>query len=269
VHVSVQRGVDVESFPALVDEGASVALRTFATATGQGAAMRAGIRRLLLLTLPSPLRAVQAGLPNDAKLLLARAPHGSAAALLEDCLTAAVDVLLTEAGGPVWTAGEFERLAAAVGAGLEATTADVVRRTLRVLAAAADVERAMSRTTSLALVPSLSDAREQFTALVHPGFVTETGLPRLGDLLRYLQGISRRLATVAENAQRDRVRMAEFARVRDAYTARLARAGSASPELADVRWLLEELRLQKFAPGVPTARPVSDERVLKALAAIN
>ncbi|NAZ83971.1 ATP-dependent RNA helicase HrpA [Kineococcus sp. R8] len=266
VHTSTRRGAEVTSFPALVDEGATVGLRTFATPAEQAAAHRAGTLRLLHLQVPSPLRAVQAGLPNEAKLLLARAPHGSAAAVLADCVDAALRDLLDRCGGPVRTAAEFERLRRAVGAELEAVTAEVVQRTLRVLGAAADVERRMARTQSLVLLPTLADVREQFTGLVHPGFVADTGRTRLPDLLRYLQGIGRRLDAVPENPQRDRVRMAELARVRDAWASRLRKAGAhPSPELARIRWTLEELRLQKFAPGVPTAHPVSDERVLKAL----
>ncbi|WP_432519426.1 ATP-dependent RNA helicase HrpA [Kineococcus sp. SYSU DK006] len=269
-HTSVRRGSDVTSYPALVDEGATVGLRTFATPGQARAEHRAGVLRLLLLTLPSPVRAVQCGLPNDAKLLLARAPHGSAAAVLDDCVRAAADALLEQAGGAdVRTAAAFAELARTVGARLPEVTASAVDRTLRVLRSAAGVERAISRTTSLTLVPSLADVREQFTALVHAGFVAETGVDRLPDLLRYLQGITRRLETMPDNPQRDRVRMAEFARVRDEYANRLRRAGTpVPPELARIRWVLEELRLQKFAQGVPTAHPVSDERVLKALAEI-
>ena len=129
------------------------------------------------------------------------------------------------------------------------------------------MERRLSRTQSLVLLPSLADVREQFTGLVHPGFVAETGRTRLPDLLRYLQGMGRRVDSMPENPQRDRVRTAEFTRVRDAYLVRLRKAGAhPSPGLVRIRWVLEELRLQKFAPGVPTAHPVSDERVLKALA---
>ena len=242
-------------------------LRTFATAAEARDAHRRGTLRLLSLTLGSPVKSVQARLPNDAKLLLTRAPHGSAAAVLADCLDATTSALLDEAGGPVRTAGEFEVLRRTVAAGLEAAFAQTVDRVLRVLRAAADTERRITRTTSLALVPSLADVREQFTGLVHPGFVSETGTARLPDLLRYLTGIGRRLEAMPENPQRDRVRMAEFARVREEYANRLRRSGPVVPDgLAAVRWTLEELRLQKFAPGVPTAHPVSDERVLKALA---
>ncbi|GAB3216604.1 hypothetical protein GCM10027586_09830 [Kineococcus gypseus] len=178
-----------------------------------------------------------------------------------------MEARLDAAGGPVRTAAEFARLAEQVGRGLLSSTTEVVDRVLRVLRTAAQVEREVSRTSSLALVPTLADVREQFDGLVHPGFVTGTGAERLPDLLRYLQGILRRLQTAQENPQRDRVRTAEFARVREEYAAHLRRAGAhVPPELARLRWSLEELRLQKFSQPVPTAGPVSDERVLKALA---
>ncbi|WP_432511178.1 ATP-dependent RNA helicase HrpA [Kineococcus sp. SYSU DK001] len=267
-HTSVVRGTDVTSFPALVDEGATVGLRTFPTAGQAAVAHREGVLRLLSLALPSPAKAVLDGLSNDARLLLARAPHGDANAVVADAARAAAAHLLDEAGGAgVRTAAGFARLVEAVRPRFTALTATTVDRTLRVLRTAAAVEKNISRTGSLALVPSLADVREQFTGLVHAGFVAETGVDRLPDLLRYLQGIDRRLATMPDNPQRDRVRMAEFARVRDAWVQRVRRAGTpVPPELARIRWTLEELRLQKFAQGIPTAHPVSDERVLKALA---
>ena len=232
-------------------------------------AHREGVLRLLSAGACPPRRAaLQDALGNDARLLLARAPHADANAVVADCAQAAAAQLLDEArGGEVRTAAGFRRLLEAVSSRHGDLTATAVERTLRVLRTAAGVERSISRTSSLVLVPSLADVREQFTGLVHAGFVAETGVDRLPDLLRYLQGIERRLATMPEDPQRDRVRMAELARVREEYRKRLVRAGSpVPPELARVRWTLEELRLQKFAPGVPTAHPVSDERVLRALA---
>ncbi|PPK92194.1 ATP-dependent helicase HrpA [Kineococcus xinjiangensis] len=270
-HTSHRGGVEVTGFPALVDEGGAVGVRTFATAGEAERSMWRGTRRLLLLNLPSPARAMQAELPNDAKLLLARAPHGSAAAVLDDCVTGAVDSLLAAAGGPVRTAGDFTRLLAAVRAGLPQRATEVLQRTLRVLSAAAEVERALSRTSSLTLVPSLSDVRGQLSELLAPGFVTATGFERLPDLLRYLRGAQRRLEALPANPQRDRVRMAELARVRSSYEAVRARYGDweeVPAAVARVRWMLEELRISKFAQAVGTAHPVSEERVLKALAEV-
>ena len=61
----------MRGYPALVDEGDSVGLRVLETPGAQRAAMAAGTRRLLLLGIPSPIRAVQAGLSNHDRLTLA------------------------------------------------------------------------------------------------------------------------------------------------------------------------------------------------------
>src|SRR5699024_11765805 len=64
-------GPNVKGYPALVDEGDSVAIRIFDTAAEQRAAMRVGTRRLLLLTLPSVAHAVSKSLNKPDKLALA------------------------------------------------------------------------------------------------------------------------------------------------------------------------------------------------------
>src|ERR671911_2150314 len=64
-------GEAVRGFPALVDEGESVAVRVLETPGAQAAAMAAGARRLLLLGVPSPIRGVQSGLTNAQRLALA------------------------------------------------------------------------------------------------------------------------------------------------------------------------------------------------------
>ncbi|HZB48343.1 MAG TPA: ATP-dependent RNA helicase HrpA, partial [Mycobacteriales bacterium] len=81
------RAGDTAGYPALVDCGRSVALRVLATEAEQQQAMWAGVRRLLLLAAPSPLKYVSSRLDTRAKLALTQNPHGSLAALLEDCGT--------------------------------------------------------------------------------------------------------------------------------------------------------------------------------------
>ncbi|MGO4423793.1 DUF3418 domain-containing protein, partial [Streptomyces sp. MCAF7] len=75
-------GQPVKAYPALVDEGASVAVRLFDTEAEQRQAMWRGTRRLILLGLPaSPAKFAQGQLSNQAKLALSRSPHGSVPAL--------------------------------------------------------------------------------------------------------------------------------------------------------------------------------------------
>ena len=56
---------------------------------------------------------MQRGLDNSAsRLALSRNPHGSVAALVDDCVTAAADALIHAAGGPAWDERGYARLRA-------------------------------------------------------------------------------------------------------------------------------------------------------------
>src|SRR5205807_6391843 len=70
-------GRSVRGHPALVDEGDSVAVRVLESPAAQGEAMRAGTRRLLSRTVPSPLGAVRAPVARAARPpgRRRRAPH--------------------------------------------------------------------------------------------------------------------------------------------------------------------------------------------------
>jgi ATP-dependent helicase HrpA len=131
------------------------------------------------------------------------------------------------------------------------------------------VDKQISRASSPALLAALSDVRGQLEALVHPGFITETGANRLPDLIRYLRGMEQRLDKIGANAMRDRSGMAIVQNLTDEYQKRLRAVPTGkypSPELLDVRWMLEELRISLFAQTIGTPYPVSEKRIRKALA---
>jgi ATP-dependent helicase HrpA len=254
----------VKAYPALADEGDAVAIRTYATETEQQRSMWRGTRRLVLLGSPSPVRFLQGRLSNQDKLVLSRAPHGSVAALLEDCVTCAADKLIAEHGGPAWDEAGFRRLADRVRADLGDETAVVFGHARRVLAAAHEVQARLKSTSSPTLVPALTDVGAQLSRLVYPGFVTVTGERRLPDLLRYLRAIERRLDRLPDDPHRDRERMLKVQRIEGAYVrARDARPGE--QRVREVRWMIEELRVSFFAQQLGTAYPISEKRILKAL----
>src|SRR5690606_5919842 len=103
-------GYTVTAYPALVDEGDSVAIRVFDSEADQRNAIWAGCRRRMRLTIASPVKFMQGRLSNEAKPTLSRGPHRNAQDLLEDCADAAVDKLMAEAGGPAWDAAGFAAL---------------------------------------------------------------------------------------------------------------------------------------------------------------
>jgi ATP-dependent helicase HrpA len=265
-----QSGFVVTAYPALVDSGDSVAIRVLDTPGRQRSAMWRGTRRLLLLGVPSPVKLLQRGLNNTAKLALTRNPHGSVAELLADCIAAAVDKLMAEAGGPAWDEAGFARLLEHVRRGLNETVFEVVGQVQKILEAAQEVELRLSTVRGPVFDAALADVRAQLAGLVHKGFVTEAGAPRLTDVHRYLRGIERRLEKLRENVQRDQEWMDRLHQVHAEYRELRAQVPSDEPNdaLDEIRWMIEELRLSYFAQTVGTRYSVSDKRIYKALDAI-
>jgi len=259
----------VVAYPALADAGETVDVRLFETEAAARAAMWAGTRRLILLGAPSPVKSIAGGLSTRAKLALSHNPHGGVAAMFADCVHCAADYLMAEAGGPAWDREGFERLSAAVRSRLHEVTADVVTRVESALSLAHSVGARLADLRADAVQPAAADLRGQLAGLIYPGFVTATGYRRLPHLTRYLRGMERRLDKLPENPARDAASMAVAQRADQAYRQAvqdLPAARRADPDVADVRWMLEELRVSLFAQTLGTQAPVSENRILTALA---
>ncbi len=258
----------VRGYPALVDEGATAGVRVLETPAAQRLAMAAGTRRLLLLAVPSPVRAAQSGLSNAQRLSLAGAPHESVGAVLADATTAALDALIAEAGGPAWDPEGFARLRSHVAGRLAAKTGEVVAAAARILDARREVERRLETIRGAAFDEARRDVIRQLARLVPPGFIARTGAARLGDVERYLQAAARRLERLPDAAAVDRDRMRAIHELEAAHRQRLEALprGRPVPEgLREVTWMLEELRVSQFAQGLGTRGPVSAKRIRRAL----
>ncbi|MDT0464592.1 ATP-dependent RNA helicase HrpA [Streptomyces gibsoniae] len=262
-------GQPVKAYPALVDDGDTVSVRLFDTEEEQVQAMWKGTRRLILRNIPvNPAKFASEKLTNQQKLGLSANPHGSIQALFDDCATAAADKLIGDFGGPAWDEESYRKLYDKVRAEIVDTTVRTVGQVQQVLAAWQACERRLKAVRSPALLPNLADVRAQLDALVKPGFVTETGIRRLPDLMRYLVAADRRLQQMPTNVQRDTTRMAKVQEMRDEYAWLLEQLPQGRPvpqPVLDIRWMIEELRVSYFAHALGTAYPVSDKRIVKAI----
>jgi ATP-dependent helicase HrpA len=262
--IGVRRGGHVVTgYPGLIDRGASVDVRVFPTAAERDAAHARGVRRLLLLDTPSPARQVQRGLDNAAKLTLSRNPHGSVAALVEDCVTAAADALIHAAGGPAWDERGYTRLRTLFAKRLGSTTLQVLDAVRGVLAV---WHRIQAQLGDLRLVPP--DLTAQLTDLVGPGFATRDGATRLADVARYLEAIQRRIEKLRVDPARDAEWTAEVRVVADEYTQLLAAlppGAEPPPGVVEIRWMIEELRVSLYAHPMRTRYPVSVKRIQQAI----
>jgi len=257
----------VRGHPALVDVGASVSLRLLTSPAAQQRAMRAGVRRLLLLTIAMPRKAMQQSLGNDVKLALARLRFGSVADLIDDCASAAVDAAIVAAGGPPWDEDAFRGLQDSAREHLGASAVDLAATAGLVVVAASAVHARLETMTSAPLAAGVADARAHLSRLVRPGFVAASGAHRLDHVLRYVRGIDRRLDKLAAEPLKDRDKMALLHRLERDYDDVRAHwpPDRAADELSDVFWLIEELRVSLYAQVLGTAVPVSEQRVRREL----
>jgi ATP-dependent helicase HrpA len=261
-------GRAVRGYPALVDAGGSVDVRVFAVPTEQAAAMVQGTRRLLRLSVPSPTKALERQLDTRTRLTLASNPDGSLAALLDDCADAAVAALAPK---PAWTRAEFTAMRDRVAAALAPTARDILKRVERVLAALHEVEVALPATPPPAHADAIADIRAQLADLLPAGFVTVTGATHLLDLARYLTAIGRRLDRLPQGLTADRERMQRVHVLQDAYdesVQALSPSRAAADDVRDVARLIEEFRVSLWAQQLGTARPVSEQRIHRAIDAL-
>ncbi len=260
-------------YPTLADDGDSVSVRVVDSPYEQAAGMRIGVRRLLLMTMPSPTAAIGRGLSTRDGLLLRLSPYPSIQALIEDCAACAVDDLITANGGVPYDETGFRALQTAVRAQFRAAVTDVLARVIESLPIARDVEAVLAEAPGRHVpVAAIQDLQRQLAGLIHPGFIDSIGGTRLKHLPRYLRAMLIRLAALPREAARDAAWQATV----ESLTAEWQQlvdtkpgSGALDADLDTIRWMLEELRVSFFAQSLGSAGPVSEKRIVKAMDAIS
>ncbi|OOF39663.1 ATP-dependent RNA helicase HrpA [Rodentibacter mrazii] len=263
-----KQGFSVKAFPALVDEKESVGIKLFETEFEQKVAMQQGLRRLLLLNVPSPIKYLHEKLPNKSKLGLYFTPFGRVLDLIDDCIACAVDRLIMDFGGFVWTEEGFERLRDFVRENLNDVTVDIAQKVEQILTFNHASNQRLKGKMDFTMAFALSDIKSQLSGLVYQGFVQKSGYHRLPDLLRYLQAIDKRIDKLTQDVNRDRAAMLRVEQVQQAYQQLLAKLPKSKPisdEVADIRYMIEELRVSLFAQQLGTKYQVSDKRILNLI----
>jgi ATP-dependent helicase HrpA len=268
--VEVQRGAHlVTAYPALVDECETVGVRVVATEAEAERLMRRGVRRLLVLAAGSPVKQVVKTLSPRTRLALQFNPDGEIPDLVADAVDAAADELIAAAGGLPRDEAAFTALVATAKGELHRLTTEAVQKVEEVLTQAREVAVAIGAAPARHVPEAaVADLRRQMTGLLHRGFVAEAGRRRLPDLVRYLRAMAYRLEKLPANAARDELAMRQVAAVTAEYEqlrAQVPATGAPDDPVARVRWMIEELRVGLFAQGIGTPRPVSEQRVYKAI----
>jgi ATP-dependent helicase HrpA len=225
-------------------------------------AIRLELRTKLRAELNSPVKHVERGLSQRARLILNTNPDGDLSALLNDCADAAADALIGN------ETDDYDVVRDRVRQDLVERTELITGQVERVLSAAHEVRRALPAKPSPALKPAVDDIKAQFARLLPPGFVARTGQNRLRDLARYVTAMARRLDALPRDVDADRGRMARVHAVEEVYNdlvRALPPARTRREDVRDIAWFIEEFRVSLWAQQLGTARPVSEQRIYKAI----
>ena len=253
--------------PCLVDEGDTVGVQVVDTLAKARRSHAAGLRRLLTLVTPSPVKWVVSHLANADKLALGNSRYDTVPELLADAWLKAVDRLMRIAADPMEIRDEkaFLELVEQVRPEVPTTTATVVATAARALAAETRVARmlaALPNDDEMAL-----DITEQLANLTFKRFISATPDPWYDRIPVWVEACGTRLTSRGKNPGQAARNREEITRLEARY-AELCDAQPPGPlpeAVEEIAFLLEEFRVSLFAQGVRTAVPVSAKRITQAM----
>ncbi|AXV64925.1 ATP-dependent RNA helicase HrpA [Pseudoalteromonas lipolytica] len=266
-YVKKQGQYEIKAFPALVDKKDSAAVELFDNEQKAQQAHQQGLRRLVLLNVPSPIKYLQQNLPNKSKLGLYFNPFGKVNDLIDDCIAAGVDSLLIKYGN-IRTQQAFEQAKEQIRGELGDTVVDIATQVEQVLSIAHSLNKRMKGRVDLTMITAHGDIKSQLQSLVFKGFVSQHGAAKMADLIRYLKAIERRLEKLPVDPNRDRLCVLELEKVAEQYQKLANKIPKGMPvpdEIRSIFWMQQELRVSLFAQTLGTPYPVSAKRVLNAI----
>ncbi|MBK5970335.1 MULTISPECIES: ATP-dependent RNA helicase HrpA [Thiorhodovibrio] len=273
-------GIRLRGYPALVDEGKSVAVRVLDSEASAAQAMRAGLRRLIMLQLAGDMRALRRQLPglDRMRLQYAKAPVGASrgtpetgrkagqwtpADLADELVGLILDLTFLEDQATPRNRSAFEKRLAAGKPRLFPTSNEVSTLAGDILGRYQSLRKQLAGITQINWLDSVRDMQGQLDALVFKGFLQQVPFSQLKHYPRYLTAIRQRAEKLSHAGGRDRSLLAELTPLLEQWRERQSAAEAAGrddPRLDEIRWMLEELRVSFFAQPLGTAYPVSVKR---------
>ena len=275
------RSVDVDidgrrllAYPALVETETAVDLRLLESPEAADDATRGGLRRLILLQLRTTVAKLEATLPGGiapGPLVMAGASMSPRRQIVLRALDEAFGLTGPE-GIPREKATFETRLADGRGQ-LHGVLAQLGQVALELGHALHDARTALK---PLAGKPGIlraayEDMQSQLEHLTSPELMRVTPYARFDHLARYLRAVQIRLQRLFNDPVKDQQKAAQvspfwqrFLKQRSEFLAR----GRPLTELGELGWMIEELRVQTFAPELRTAYPISSQRLQDYWAAL-
>ena len=276
-------GLLVRGYPTLVAQPTSKAfkadLKILADVNSQLAQHAEGVLALALARTPLETARVTSRWNAKRSLFMVSAPYKSTDTLVADLCLAAGRLLAQqwsrETGhdlAQLRDRKDFEVFVAWLRDRLEDQVETIAAQVEATLEAKGQLDKAVGRNTSLALLDTLQEIREQAAALIAPRFIADADPAQLAHYARYLKSLAYRLEKATASPSQDaalayQVREIE-GQVSDAVEH--AKGLPANPARAAVlrqaQNMVWELRVSLFAQQLGTAHKVSAKRISRLLA---
>ncbi len=241
---------------ALVDEGASVGVRVFATAAEASANHPRGLTRLIRLTLSKDLKPL---LKDLAVTVQGEMAYRN---LREELLDRIVAAVFLEGRDVVRTPAALTERIAQFRGGIGLPAREISRSVQQTLDSWVAVQ---ARLKTCAVASTRADISAQLERLLPAGFLAMTPWSRLREFPRYLKALLHRLEKAPLDPGRDQKLAREVEAVESRYWLAVKEEKGARPPGDDAfRWLLEEYRVSLFAQQLKTPVAVSARRLADA-----
>lgn len=264
VYQQKQQNYIVKAYPTLIDNGSNVSIKLVNSEDEQQLLMQQGIRRLIYLNIPSPIKYLHEKLPNKAKLGLYFNPFGKINDLIDDCIYCGIDHLITKEQGIIFEQQQFPVLLDKIKGDINNIIVEIAKQVERILTLNYEINKKLKGRMDLNFALSLADIKQQLAKLIYKGFVAETGYQKLTDLYRYLQAIDKRIEKLYQDPNKDRLHLIVIERVSQIYQKlqqQQDKYKAHQQSIKQIRWMIEELRVNLFAQQLGTPYPISEKRI--------
>ena len=254
----------VRAWPALVDEGDSVALKLLDHPQAARNHSVAGVLRLALLQHSQTAKYLTKQLFKGADLKLVAAGLPKRQQLVVDLIAGAYQQALFTGKPTPRNGADFEQRLSQGGGDIVAKANELEAMLLSLLEPLAAIRKGLKK-AGLAMFHAVEDIQEQLSELFTEGFLQQQSCELLQQYPRYIKALQQRLEKLAGNAAKDREHSLKLQGLHcklDQLPAELLEWNtSQQQEVAHYRYMLQEYRVSLFAQQLRTALPVSEKRL--------
>ena len=272
IYEEKQNNYIIKAYPAIIDNQHSVSIKLVDSLEEQKRLSKLGIRRLLILNIPSPIKYLHEKLPNKSKLGLYFNSFGTVLNLIDDCIACGVDHLIEKNNQLIDNQQQYQQLLTYTKSHINETVVDIAKQVESILTLHFNINKKLKGRVDLSLAFALSDIKQQVSELVYKGFVAQTGYDKLPDIYRYLSAIEKRLEKLGSNMAKDRQAMNIIEEVKNEYQTwlnSLPENQKSLSKVTNIKWMIEELRVNLFAQQLGTPYPISAKRIRQQIETVS